>query len=220
MSPITIETGPMFSRKSTELIVQAERYMLAEKKPGRDILIFNHASDTRYGTNQIVSHAGLSVEAQAVCSSHEIFNMIFDLNGDTVVLKDELKGKLEAVFIDEGQFFDKDLPALVSCIDSFGIDVYVAGLDTDFKDETFGPMGDLLARADTVHKHTAICTKKVNGHICGGEATKTQRLLDGNPANYNDPIILVGAKDSYTARCRDHHEVPGRPTFNPLKKNH
>lgn len=217
MSPITIETGPMFSRKSTELIVQAERYLIAEKEIGRDILIFNHASDTRYGTNQIVSHSGLRVEAQAVCSSHEIFDRIFQFEGAQILLRPELEDRLEAVFIDEGQFFDEDLPDLVSLLDAIGVDVYVAGLDTDFRDETFGPMGDLLARADTVHKHTAICTHKLNGHICGAEATKTQRLVDGRPANYNDPIILVGAKDSYTARCRDHHEVPGRPKFTPKK---
>lgn len=214
MSPIRIETGPMFSSKSTSLIGHIERYLIAEKELGVDILVFNHASDERYGKNQIVSHSGLKVDAIAVPDSVGIFQTIFEITRDhKIVLKPCYQDRLTAVFIDEAQFFDRALPELVSFIDSLGIDVYAAGLDTDFKGETFGPMGDLMARANTVSKHTAVCKKKVNGHICGEPATQTQRLVNGLPANYHDPIILVGADEAYTARCRDHHEVPGRPLF-------
>jgi thymidine kinase len=219
MSPIRIETGPMFSSKSTSLIGHIERYLIAEKEQGVDILVFNHASDERYGKNQIVSHSGLKVEALAVKDSETIFNTIFEFDqAGNVILKPCYVDRLTAIFIDEAQFFDHHLSELVSFIDSLGIDVFAAGLDTDFKGETFGPMGDLMARADEVSKHTAVCKKKVNGHICGEPATQTQRLVNGSPANYSDPIIMVGANEAYTARCRTHHEVPGRPSFVEKKK--
>lgn len=219
MSPIRVETGPMFSSKSTSLIGHIERYLIAEKEQGIDLLVFNHASDERYGKNQIVSHSGLKVEAIAVKDSTAIFETIFDFDDDgKVALKPCFYDRLTAVFVDEAQFFDEYLPELVSFIDSMGIDVFVAGLDTDFRGETFGPMGHLMAKADTVSKHTAVCKKKVNGHICGEPATQTQRLVNGNPANYHDPIIMVGANEAYTARCRTHHEVPGRPSFVDRKK--
>lgn len=218
MSPIRIETGPMFSGKSSSMIKFVENFLRAERKIGRDILVFNHASDERYGTNQISSHNQTSVEAFAVRNSQEIFEQIFDFDSnDTPHIKKELEEYLTAIFIDEAQFFDDNLPLVVQVIDSYGIDVYLAGLDTNFKGETFGPMGDLMAIADTVNKNTAVCMYRTNGHTCGEPAQKTQRLVNGKPANYDDPIILVGAHESYTARCKDHHQVPGRPGFGKSK---
>jgi thymidine kinase len=86
-----------------------------------------------------------------------------------------------------------------------GVRVIVAGLDMDFRGEPFGPMPQLLAEAEQVEKLQAICV------VCGAPASRTQRLIDGRPASYDDPIILVGGSESYEARCRLHHEVPGRP---------
>lgn len=88
-----------------------------------------------------------------------------------------------------------------------GIRVIAAGLDLDFKGEPFGPMPELLARAEFVTKLSAVCT------VCGCAATRTQRLIDGKPADFNDPIIKVGAKENYEARCRKHHIVPNKPKF-------
>ena len=82
-----------------------------------------------------------------------------------------------------------------------GYRVICGGLDTDFRGEPFGIIGAILAMAEVVTKLTAICT------VCGGLATRSQRLINGKPAYYDDPIILVGEKESYEARCRCHHVV-------------
>ena len=211
MSPIRIEAGPMFSGKSTTLYAHIEGYLIAEREIGRDILVFNHASDNRYGENQLSSHSGLNVAAIAVRDSWELLAYFCQVNETTYQLKPEF-ADLMAVFIDEAQFFDADMPQVVTFIDTeLGIDVYLAGLDTDFRGKTFGPMGDLMAVADHVQKHTAICKKRVDGKICGQPATKTQRLVNDKPANFSEPIILVGAQEAYTARCKEHHEIPGKP---------
>jgi thymidine kinase len=81
----------------------------------------------------------------------------------------------------------------------------VAGLDLDFRGEPFGAMPELIARADAISKLTAVCA------VCGANATRTQRLVGGLPAEYGAPLIAVGAADLYEARCRGHHVVPGRP---------
>ena len=112
----------------------------------------------------------------------------------------------QVVAIDEVQFFSDDIVSICESLADRGIRVIVAGLDMDFRGEPFGPMPQLLARAEIVTKLTAVCT------CCGCAATRTQRLIDGKPAKYNDPIIQVGAKESYEARCRKHHIVPDRPT--------
>jgi len=115
------------------------------------------------------------------------------------------------VAIDEGQFFDEGLVDLCERLANEGIWVIVAGLDMDFRGEPFGPMPQLMARAERVDKLQAICV------VCGGPASHTQRLIDGRPAAYDDPVILVGASEVYQARCRGCHVVPkssgaGEPT--------
>jgi thymidine kinase len=106
------------------------------------------------------------------------------------------------VGIDEAQFFDADIIPLAQELAERGIRVIIAGLDTDFRGEPFGPMPVLMAKADVLDKLHAICM------VCGGMASRSQRLVDGKPARYHDPVIIVGASEMYEARCRAHHEVP------------
>ena len=176
--------GPMFAGKSEELI---RRVKYAHQK----IVAFKPAIDNRYDKTAIASHDGEKYQAYAVRNIKEI---------DELVTPD-----VQVVAIDEVQFFGDPIIQLVEKFADSGIRVIVAGLDTDFRGEPFGPMPILLARAEFVTKLTAACT------VCGCAATRTQRLVDGQPAKYDDPIIQVGAKESYEARCRKHHIVPGKP---------
>jgi len=132
-------------------------------------------------------------------------------------LKEKYQG-LRTIFIDEGQFFEGDLAMVVQYLDeTLNIDVVVAGLDTNFKGEPFSPMPGIMAVADEVRKHTAVCKYK-NGDekVCGSVATRTQRIVDGDPASYVDPEVVVGAEEAYEARCKGHHVVPDKP--GPLEK--
>jgi thymidine kinase len=106
------------------------------------------------------------------------------------------------VAIDEAQFFDTELIAIVRQLADQGLRVIVAGLDTDFRGEPFGSMPSLMAQAEQVDKLHAICM------ICGEEASRTQRLVNGTPAHFNDPVVIIGASELYEARCRKHHEDP------------
>ena len=106
------------------------------------------------------------------------------------------------VAIDEAQFFDFEIVQITQQLANKGLRVIVAGLDTDFRSEPFGPMPNLMAKAERVDKLHAICM------VCGEPASRTQRLVDGQPAHYNDPVVIVGASELYEARCREHHEVP------------
>jgi thymidine kinase len=108
----------------------------------------------------------------------------------------------DMVGIDEAQFFDQEIIPIVQKLADRGLRVIVAGLDTDFRGEPFGPMPVLMAQADQVDKLHAICM------ICGEAASRTQRLVNGKPAHYHDPIVIVGAAELYEARCRQHHQVP------------
>ena len=104
--------------------------------------------------------------------------------------------------IDEAQFFDDTITKIVQQLADNGLRVIVAGLDTDFRGEPFGKMPVIMAKAETVDKLHAICM------ICGEAASRTQRLVNGKPAHYHDPVVIVGASELYEARCRQHHEVP------------
>ena len=108
------------------------------------------------------------------------------------------------VAFDEGNFFSSKLPALCEELVEMGKRVIVAGLDMDFRGEPFGCVPVLMAKADKVDKLQAICM------VCGKPAGRTQRLVDGKPAYYGDPIVIVGASEMYEARCRAHHQVPRR----------
>ncbi|MDK2901964.1 MAG: thymidine kinase [Thermosediminibacterales bacterium] len=185
---LEIIRGCMFSGKTEELIRRLNRLKYARQT----FLAFKHAIDNRYSETEIVSHNNISIKAFVVFDPREIFNIIEKHGSD-----------IDVVAIDEAQFFDHSLVRAVQVLVSSGYRVIVAGLDTDFRGEPFGPMGSLLAVADEDAQLNAICT------VCGLPANRTQRLIDGKPARWNDPIILVGAKDRYEARCRKHHEILG-----------
>lgn len=184
---IEVITGPMFAGKSEELIRRIKTLSYTKMK----IVAFKPAIDNRYDKTAIASHDGEKYEAYAIKDAKSIIDLV--------------KPDTQVVAIDEVQFFSEDIVSICESLADRGIRVIVAGLDMDFRGEPFGPMPQLLARAEIVTKLTAVCT------CCGCAATRTQRLIDGKPAKYNDPIIQVGAKESYEARCRKHHIVPDRP---------
>ena len=184
---IEVICGSMFSGKTEELIRRVRRAIIARQK----VQVFKPIIDARYSVERVTSHNGQGFQAIPVRDVAEIESL---LEPDTTV-----------VAIDEAQFFDDALVLLVEKLAARGIRVILAGLDTDFRGEPFGPMPSLLCRADEVMKLHAICM------VCGEEATRTQRLVNGQPARYDDPIIMVGAAEAYEARCREHHVVPGKP---------
>ena len=180
---IEVVCGSMFSGKTEELIRLVRRAIIARQK----VQVVKPQIDTRYHIQKVTSHNGLVVDAQPVADTAEIRRV---LKPDTTVLA-----------IDEVQFFDLDIVALCEELAEQGIRVICAGLDMDFRGEPFGSMPALLARAEYVYKLQAICVQ------CGESASRTQRLINGQPAAYDDPIVLIGADEVYEARCRHCHEV-------------
>jgi thymidine kinase len=183
---IEIVCGGMFSGKTEELIRRVRRAEIARKK----VQVFKPSLDARYAAEHVASHNGMRAVAVPVDSVADIAARVAP---DTAV-----------VAIDEAQFFEASIIDLCSDLADRGMRVIVAGLDMDFRGEPFGPMPALMARAESVTKLQAICVR------CGEPASRTQRLINGAPASYDDPIILVGAAEAYEARCRHCHEVPGR----------
>src|SRR5262249_4985605 len=116
-----------------------------------------------------------------------------------------LSAETTVVAIDEAQFFGEEVCGVCQALAARGVRVIVAGLDQDFRGEPFGPMPQLMALAEDVTKLHAICA------VCGEEASRTQRLIDNQPASFDQPVVVVGASELYEARCRQHHDVPGRP---------
>jgi thymidine kinase len=181
---IEVVCGSMFSGKTDELIRRLIRATIAKQK----VQVFKPAIDVRYAVEKVTSHAGANYEAIPVANAAEI---LAKLDQDTTV-----------VGIDEAQFFDLEIADIAQELATRGIRVLVAGLDMDFRGEPFGPMPLILAKAERVDKLHAICM------VCGDDASRTQRLVNGRPAKYNDPVVIVGASELYEARCRAHHEVP------------
>ncbi len=179
--------GSMFSGKSEELIRRVRRATYGHL----NIAVYKPKIDNRYSEESIVSHNGAAIIAKPVESAAEILS---DVTED-----------MDVIGIDEIQFFDKEIVEVVSQLANNGQRVIMAGLDTDFRGEPFGPMPDLLAISEFVTKLQAICP------VCGSPASRTQRLINGKPASFDDPVILVGAKEAYEPRCRHHHEVPNHP---------
>jgi len=184
---IEVICGSMFSGKSEELIRRVRRAQIARQR----VAVFKPALDDRYDRRQVASHDGARMEAIAVRESAEIPGRLPE--GATVAA------------IDEAQFLDEGIVDVTQALAGAGVRVIVAGLDMDFRGEPFGAMPRLMALAEAVDKLQAICM------VCGAPASRTQRLVDGRPAAYTDPIILIGAQEAYEARCREHHVVPGRP---------
>ncbi|MEA1939849.1 MAG: thymidine kinase [Candidatus Caldatribacteriota bacterium] len=181
---IEVICGSMFSGKSEELIRRVRRVQIAKKK----VQVFKPAIDNRYEIQYIYSHNGSKVEAININNSSDI--------------QKKLKPDTEVVAVDEVQFFDDNIIDISQKLADQGKRIIIAGLDQNFRGEPFGPVPQLLAIAEYIDKLQAICM------VCGKSASRTQRLINGHPAKYSDPTILVGAKESYEARCRRCHKVP------------
>ena len=180
---IEVICGSMFSGKTEELIRRLKRVKIANLK----VEIFKPAIDVRYDEIKIVSHDASAIPSTPIDNSQKILLMA---------------GDADVIGIDEAQFFDPEIVQIVQQLASRGIRVLAAGLDTDFRGEPFGPMPILMSIAEHVDKLHAICM------VCGDEASRTQRLVNGKPARFDDPVVIVGASEMYEARCRVHHEVP------------
>ena len=178
---IEVVCGSMFSGKTDELIRRLVRATIAKQ----NVQVFKPSIDVRYAVEKVTSHAGSDYDAIPVEKAADI--------------RDRLDHETTVVAIDEAQFFDSEVVQLAEELASRGIRVLVAGLDTDFRGEPFGPMPFLMSRAERVDKLHAICM------VCGDEASRTQRLVNGKPARYDDPVVIVGASELYEARCRVHH---------------
>lgn len=181
---IEVVCGSMFSGKTDELIRRLVRATIAKQK----VQVFKPAIDVRYAVEKVTSHTGANFDAIPVEKAVDIRERI---EKDTTV-----------VAIDEAQFFDPEVVEVAQELAARNIRVIVAGLDMDFRGEPFGPMPTLMAKAEKVDKLHAICMS------CGNEASRTQRLVNGKPARYDDPVVIVGASELYEARCREHHVVP------------
>lgn len=191
---LEVVCGSMFSGKSEELIRRVRRASYGRQK----IQVFKPKMDNRYAEKEVVSHNGTTVYAVPIQQSAEIIDL--------------LETGTQVVAIDEVQFMDEEVVNIVQQLADEGIRVIVAGLDQDFRGEPFAPVPTLMTLAETVTKLQAICLS------CGSPASRTQRLIDGRPASYDDPIILVGASESYEPRCRHCHEVPGHPALESVKQ--
>ncbi|HZT42051.1 MAG TPA: thymidine kinase [Chthonomonadaceae bacterium] len=190
---ITIICGSMFSGKTEELIRLVRRAMHARKQ----VQVFKSSLDTRCETTVIRTHDDICFNAVAV--------------PDSRALSERLEPGVEVVGIEEVQFFDDEIVPLCQQLADRGVQVIAAGLDQDFRGLPFGFMPGLLALADNVLKLHAICK------VCGAEASRTQRLVNGRPAAWDEPTILIGAEETYEARCRHCHRIANRPrAFRPL----
>ena len=176
--------GSMFSGKSEELLRRIKRGVIAKQK----VLLFKPSIDNRYDENRVSTHNGNSYDSISIEKSSDILNFVKDTEYDIIG-------------IDEIQFFDNDIVKIINKLADDGIRVIVAGLDMDFKAEPFHPMPEIMAISEMVTKLHAVCNK------CGKEASRSQRLINGKPAKYDDPIVVIGASESYEARCRHCHEI-------------
>jgi thymidine kinase len=184
---LEVIVGSMFSGKSEELIRRVKRAAIAKQ----NVLVFKPAMDHRYGMEKVAAHNGLHIDCMPVVDSEDILNQVNE--------------SVDVVAIDEVQFFNQDIISVCQRLVKAGKRVIVAGLDQDFRGEPFGPVPVLMALAEQVTKLNAICVG------CGRAASRTQRLINGEPARYDEPIILIGATENYEARCSRCHQVPGSP---------
>jgi len=184
---IEVITGPMFAGKTEELLRRVKRLEYAKQ----NIVVFKPLIDNRYAENEVVSHNKNRTRSVNISQAKEIFEYV-DKETDVVA-------------IDEVQFLDEEAVKICEFLADKGIRVIVSGLDREFRGEPFSFMPKLVAIAEYVTKLTAVCVR------CGAPATRTQRIVNGKPAKYNDPIVLIGAEESYEARCRTCHKVYRAP---------
>ena len=169
---IEVITGSMFSGKSEELIRRLRRAQIAKRK----VQIFKPRIDNRYSEDHIISHSEMRIASENLVTSRELLERVLE--------------ETEVVGIDEGQFFDQELPAVCNTLADQGKRVIVAGLDQDYLGKPFEPMPQLLSIAEYITKTLAICI------VCGSPANHTQRLIASKER------VLVGAQGTYEARCR------------------
>jgi thymidine kinase len=182
---IEVIAGVMFSGKSEELMRRIRRAMIARKR----VQVFKSHLDARYGgVQRVSSHDGRMLEAVPVDSAAQIAQRI--------------DPTAQVIAVDEAQFLDDGIVPLATSLAQRGRRVILAGTDTDFRGEPFGSMPTLMAVAELVDKLHAICV------LCGNPASRNQRLIDGRPAPYDSPTIMVGGSEAYEARCRACHQVP------------
>ena len=183
---IEVITGVMFSGKSEELMRRVRRSVIGR----RTVQLFKSHLDSRYGGIEVVSsHDGQALKAVPVSSARQI--------------AERMRSDTQVVAVDEVQFLDDEILDVANALADRGLRVILAGTDTDFRGLPFGPIPTLMAVAEQVDKLHAVCV------ICGEDATRNQRLVDGQPAPREAPTVLVGGDESYEARCRRCHEVPG-----------
>lgn len=193
---IEVVCGPMFAGKTEELLRRVKRLEYAKK----NIVVFKPLMDDRYSESEVVSHNNNRTKSVNISYAKQMFDYIDD--------------HTDVVAIDEVQFLDEDVVSIIEFLASKGIRVIMSGLDRDFRGEPFSFMPKLLALAEYVTKLTAICV------VCGAPATRTQRIVNGKPARYIDPIVLIGAEESYEARCRTCHKVYRKPNPHINKIKH
>jgi len=207
---LVVITGPMYSKKTARLIEDLDSAVIG----GKITVSFKPDIDNRYGDKEeferyVVSHTG---------AKFPTITIPIDKKGALSILKyvkafddylSKIGRRVDVIGIDEIQFFDNEIVNVCRFLVADKREVIVSGLNLDFRGEPFGAMPFLLAYADNIIKLNAICRK------CGHEATKTQRLINGKPANYNDPTVVIGADDKYVARCNECHVVPGKPKLVP-----
>jgi thymidine kinase len=177
LGAVEVVCGPMFCGKSEELIRRLRRAAIARLA----VVCVKPAIDDRHDANDVVSHAGARLAARAIADPRELL---------------ELRGEADVVGVDEAQFFDARLIGVCEDLAASGLSVICAGLDRDYRGLPFGPMPELLAIADRITKLQAVCV------VCGGDATLSQRLVDGAPAPFDDATVVVGGAERYEARCR------------------
>jgi len=175
----------MFAGKTEELIRRVRRAVIARRK----VQVFKSHLDARYaGIYHVATHDGLTVEAEPVDSAEQVMRAFRD--------------GTEVVAVDEVQFLDDGVVEVADTLANRGVRVVLAGTDVDFRGLPFGALPTLMCIAEVVDKLHAICV------VCGGPATRNQRLIDGEPAPWSSPTIMVGGRESYEARCRHCHRVP------------
>jgi thymidine kinase len=185
---IEVICGCMFAGKTEELIRRINRITYAKKT----VIVFKPKIDNRYDEGSVVSHSQKKIKSIVISNASEI-------------LENLPKEMPYAIAVDEVQFFGEELIPVIESLANSGVRIICAGLDQDFRGEPFGIMPMILSRAEYVTKLQAIC------QVCGAPATRTQRIINGKPAKYTDPVVLVGAKEHYEARCRHCHQVEGKP---------
>lgn len=185
---VELITGCMFAGKTEEFIKRLRRHAFAK----RNVIVFKPVIDKRYAINEVASHSGILLPSIPVNSTAELKECLE---------QKLLEQKVDVVGIDEIQFFDENIVDYIEELADRGVIVIVTGLDKDFRNQPFKNVDRILPLAEMVDKLTAICQK------CGNFANRTQRIIDGKPAEWNSPLILVDGNDSYEARCRNCYQI-------------